>query len=471
MRDLLKSFSTPIGIATVVAFLFISLRPEVPTIDKNEKEIQEQKNSREIASTKIKQMKRQKKIENKNEQNIIRDQNNIKPNLEETEQFAENQPQEKAFLSGESSLALEKSSTTNNSSNSNNNSKASLLGNSPSDNASVTDGTSTAATGDDVGVLDTSNSSQTSEDETKTASTTTSTSSQPDSTNIDNEAPELSADKKSGTYGSLFDVILSSSESGQITYCIQFGGACCDPHDSGVSFTQKINIGASGDGNYCIKAFATDLSGNESDELTVSYVLNTTLPSLTHDFTIEQLQTNELSLLGNIQSNAFGQSGLYYDLRKVPTRPEDLFPVDSAFCRNIDSNFPSSSTAIFFDDDATLNQLDLLTQGLGIPYEISLNQNNIDYGVNYLVHMLVDTNPIDNYLYTCPTQTLTLRDFELFDFSAGSRAPASVNGSIDGGFVGYGHFEMTPASPKSSGLGEASNSVMTLESTLTTIIN
>lgn len=248
----------------------------------------------------------------------------------------------------------------------------------------------------------------------------------------------VSADYNDGSYSTIINVLLTSNNpSSSILYCLQ-EGSCCDPlGGSGATFTGTIPVGTT-DGDFCL-SFVSTLSGSQSPVVQRNYTIDSTLPNVTQNVDIVQLQSNEISSLG-VSSTDIGNAG--YALTQLNLKSVD--PGATA-CSDILTNYPSVTYGIIEDVDS-VSVLDLSTRApASLPaydYNFHLSTGSLDYGDNFLVSIVENTN-VTPALYSCPSRNVVLKDFEIYNFDLGLGAPIVTGGdssNLTGSFSSYGGF-------------------------------
>ena len=262
--------------------------------------------------------------------------------------------------------------------------------------------------------------------------------------------PICQTDKASGTYTAEFNINLTCNQPAKIYYCIGTSGSCCDPTATPTEYTGTIALG-SVDDNYCLSFYGQSTNSLlTSDQLDVSYLVNSTLPAIMTDFPKVQVQTTELPLMAHTQSTDYGAANHF--LHQINTKEHDPTALVMN-CEDVfyDYSLLSGATATLMEYDVSgLASTDQVDQQIGKP--------SLQYGDNFFTTILEDR---DRMLMGCQQQNIILRDFQIFATTASAPATPSSSGAY-GGFVSYGHFESLPNSA-AAGSGESIRATQTLE--------
>jgi len=263
-----------------------------------------------------------------------------------------------------------------------------------------------------------------------------------------------SYDRAQGTYSTSTTVSISCSESAQIHYCVQVGAGACDPLSSPTLYSGPITIGPA-DNTYKLSFYGSNSSSSTSVE-DLTYVIDSSTPSLTVNFPKLQLQTTELPLLNHTQSLSFGKPQHFYHQYNFKSHN----PTSSGLnwsCADIVSNYSSLATpavAIIQGsfDISVLSVADQINQ--------SVDLARLEVGDNYIVTVIEDRS---RNVFTCQTQNIKIADFPIQSFSASGATPVSGTiREVSGQFQSYGHFQ-SPPTLTSSGSSESDKVGQVLE--------
>lgn len=257
-------------------------------------------------------------------------------------------------------------------------------------------------------------------------------------------APNCSPSRAPGTYITSIDVSLSCNQASNILYCVGPGdGTCCDPTQSGTEYTGSINIGQV-DGDYCVSFI-----GRSNTNLLYSQIVNTiydidsALPVIESIVPRRQVQSTQLPFTMTAISSDYGRVNHY--LSHINTKNEN--PANYSWsCNDIMNNYTSMP-----DSMAILDQYQVDNMNPEQVVMMDITSNEIDYGNNYVSTILEDRR---RGLTGCQTQNIVLQDFPTFAFTSTSPSNPAMAQSHFGGFVSFGHFQVTPNSA-SSGSGES----------------
>jgi hypothetical protein len=241
----------------------------------------------------------------------------------------------------------------------------------------------------------------------------------------------------SGAYGHPIAVNLSCSSTATIRYCLN-QGSCCDPETAGIPYSGPIIIGAE-DGSYCLSFEGENSSNIISSLIQHNYTISSELPDL--EVSLEKIfyQTTQLEGSHFIHSDDFGKNG--YELGGINLKSHNPGPAgENMECKDIVQNYgtlPSPTPLLVF------NPLNLLPFSSSQQLTIPLPLEKLDYGDNYLTNYIINNN-FASPLYSCSTNLITLKDFDLFSAEAahGDVGTNSVR-EFTGSFIPLGPFEPT----------------------------
>lgn len=263
-------------------------------------------------------------------------------------------------------------------------------------------------------------------------------------------SPNCSANRAAGTYIAEISITLTCNQSAQIYYCIGSGGSCCDPVATPTTYTGAFPVGTI-DGNYCVSFYGQStsslLSSNFQD---ISYLVDSSLPSLITQFPKTQVQTTELPLLAQTQSVDFGIANHY--LHQINTKEHDPTALVWS-CADVLSDYSvlagANPTLLDFNVSG-LTPVDQVDQQMEMP--------SLQYGDNFFTTILEDR---DRMLMGCQQENIIVRDFQIFTTTASAPTTSGTSGSF-GGFVSFGHFQTVPNATE-SGSGESVQATQVLE--------
>lgn len=247
-----------------------------------------------------------------------------------------------------------------------------------------------------------------------------------------------SANIAGGSFGHPIGVTLSCTQNSVIYYCVAVdsGNGCCDPFNSGTTYTTKIGIGSENE-DYCLSYYGDSSTTGITDVYQHNYSFNSQLPDLQVGHQMIQYQTTQLPGKINLTSSDFGKSGYATGLINLKTHdPSPAF-----------TNLKCSDIAEFNNLQLTpspteiLPLLDVSLENPATQLGILFNSDQLDYGQNFLTSYMLNDN-FDLPLYSCSTSVVTFLDFELFEYQLtfGDVGNNSVR-EFTGGLTSLGFFE------------------------------
>lgn len=238
-------------------------------------------------------------------------------------------------------------------------------------------------------------------------------------------------DRAAGNYGSNFFVNLSSIGASKIEYCLQYGGGCCDPVATPTLWTgAAINVGGSGDGDYCLSVICTEQQ-RDSGVVERQFVVDSSLPNLLVTFPQAYIQSTQLPYPMITQSTDFGKPDHFYHAVNYNIPPP-------ATCSGIYSD------GIILGNASRTIASDFSTTPLTPAQQITNNLQLTDmlFGTNHLSVLFEDR---ERNLFSCQTFNVEMADFDFFGFS-GTAVALPINGIRP--FIGrvshIGFFETVP---------------------------
>ncbi|EQC52410.1 chitobiase/beta-hexosaminidase C-terminal domain-containing protein [Bacteriovorax sp. DB6_IX] len=257
------------------------------------------------------------------------------------------------------------------------------------------------------------------------------------SSNNGNNSFTCTYSRAQGTYSSATTVSISCSEPAQIYYCVHVGIGTCDPISSPSLYSGPLSIGPA-DNTYKVSFYGSNNSSSTS-VVDLTYVIDSSTPSLTVNFPKLQLQTTELPLSNNTQSLSFGKPQHFYHQFNFKSHN----PTSSGLnwsCEDIVSNYVSLSSppVAIIQDDFDISVLSVSDQ-----INQSVDLARLEVGDNYIVTVIEDRSL---NAFTCQTQNIEIVDFPIQSFSASG--PTPVSGSVrefSGQFQSYSHFQSPPS--------------------------
>lgn len=262
----------------------------------------------------------------------------------------------------------------------------------------------------------------------------------------------VSADKPAGTYSDpplvtlkLFvNGVLSSD--GNIFYCVEEDGSCCDVLASSATYTAPISLGANGDKEYCLSFYAKSFAGLVTTPAQLKIKIDSTLPSkpITATETL-YLQTTERYVFKfppiTYSGTASGTILSLYSLDDDPTENPNCTTVAAG---NTALNVDGIGGADYIDFNAyLLSAMDLFL----FYYNFSADQQD------YYIVSTVTKPHLDTPLSNCSSTHVRVEDFPAFSSLSLHKTVSSAGGSLSGGFTPYGFFKDSVTSTKTSGLG------------------
>lgn len=261
----------------------------------------------------------------------------------------------------------------------------------------------------------------------------------PPTENVSVPVKEISCnvDKDEGNFGAGISVnIIPTEVSAQITYCVGVGASSfCDVYGSGTDYTSTLNF--SSDGIYNLTFYCRSSDGYTTEEQTLTYTIDSSLPALIVDFPRIQTQTTEEPITNATQSTDFGKANHFYQQLNLKSHDPTSSGLDWS-CEEIKNQYASLVTP-----SAVVIQGEIPTEGLSALDQIdqTIDVSNLEAGENFIVTLFEDKT---RNLISCQVQKVIREDtFNAAFTGTGSTPVSSGVRSIAGGFVGYGHFQAT----------------------------
>lgn len=238
-----------------------------------------------------------------------------------------------------------------------------------------------------------------------------------------------------GSFGNPIGVTLECVHPSTISYCLG-KGACCDPETTATTYSTKVVVGAQ-NGNYCLSYYGHSEAEGDSVTYQQSYIINSTLPSLTIGTPKTFYQTTELEGTSFVSGQDFGKDNFYIGQINLKSHDPGLAGLNYN-CEEIINNYATLSLPTPLE---VLIPFEVALTSVSSQVEIPFRLDQIDYGDNFLTSYIINNN-FDAPLYSCSTTKINLEDFEFFqvDVSQSEIGDNDVR-EFEGQFLPYGFFE------------------------------
>lgn len=257
------------------------------------------------------------------------------------------------------------------------------------------------------------------------------------SAHVSNRPVFVTYDISSGSYKTNPTITVSVEGGDIIDHCIAENAhntsRCCDLDDDAQvleSRTLTKTIGIT-EGNYCFSFRGRNIYGFASETVNLLFNVDNGIPDISAESNKRVIQSNE-EFDYKITSSEIGSSGLYFNLFNFGQST-------ITNCMQMDNVQSFNNNALSLDPDSTPDTIHFLDfSGSGITFTYT-GKELLYSGKNTLYALLIDTNG-SNDEYACPSVTVKVEDFEVFEFT--SSGNLSINGSNEyefiGGFSAYG---------------------------------
>jgi hypothetical protein len=251
------------------------------------------------------------------------------------------------------------------------------------------------------------------------------------------------ADMAAGTYGTSFSVNLSCSETATIKYCLQYGGGCCDPETTPMTYSTAVNIN-SGNGAYCLSYYGESTNSEITTVSEINYNISS-IACLAVNFPKVQVQTTMLPLMNYSQAScSFGVSNNFYHQINFKSHDPTISGLNWS-CEEMYNNYAGAVLTAPTPSLITPSLPGFDVSGLLSSAQIdqTVDGPNLASGDNYIAIIIENR---DTGAFDCKVQKVIMDDFFVSEFTATGSTPVAAGvRKTSGGFVGFGMYR-TPAS-------------------------